>query len=90
MHDADSGPEPAPSLHSLGYSDRWRALYDDRAGDQDDVVDRRYLAGFNYDLSSYATLQLEYRHTEFEREKGSETAGHQSEFQVLLAIRFAV
>jgi hypothetical protein len=75
-------------IDSLELAVRYEVFDKDRSGDQDNVVDIRYLAGFNYDLTHYTTLQLEYRHTEFEREQGSEAAGHQNEAQLQLAIEF--
>ncbi len=62
--------------------------FDDDRGEQDQVVDYRYLAGLNYFINDAITLSFEYRHTEFEREDGSDAADALNEYQLQLAIEF--
>jgi len=67
---------------------RYEHFDDDRSGQQDEVVDYRYLAGLNYFIKDYATLSFEYRHTELERESGSNAAEAVNEYKLQLALKF--
>ncbi len=67
---------------------RFEAFDDDQRGAQDEVVDDRYLAGFNYDIGDYVILSVEYRHTEFEKEEGSEAASRLNECRLQLSLEF--
>lgn len=62
--------------------------FDDDRGEQDQVVDFRYLAGVNYFINDNITLSFEYRHTEFERKNGSDTADAVNEYQLQLAFEY--
>jgi hypothetical protein len=62
--------------------------FDDDRGEQDQVVDYRYLAGINYFINDIITLSFEYRHTEFERRAGSDAADAVNEYQVQLAFEY--
>lgn len=62
--------------------------FDDDRVEQDQVVDFRYLAGLNYFIDDAITLSFEYRHTEFEREDGSDAADALNEYQLQLAFEF--
>lgn len=62
--------------------------FDDDRGEQDQVVDFRYLAGVNYFIDENFTLSLEYRHTEFERQDGSDAADAVNEYQLQLAFEY--
>jgi hypothetical protein len=77
--------QPAASLE---LATRMELFDDDQDGEQADVITRRYLAGMNYGLTDYLTLSLEYRHSEYEREGGSEAADHQNEIQFQFAIAY--
>jgi hypothetical protein len=72
----------------LELATRYEVYYDDTRGDQDEVVDYRYLAGFSYAIWDFATFSFEFRHTEFERERGSNAADDLNEFFFQLALEF--
>jgi hypothetical protein len=80
----------------LELATRYAFFHDDNAGDQDEVLDYRIVAGFNYSLLelvnfSYlelATLSFEYRFSKYEKEKDSDAAGSQNMFQFQLALGF--
>ena len=67
---------------------RFEAFDDDVRGDQDEIVDYRYLAGFNYAFADFATFSFEYRYTELERESGSEAADDLNELFFQVALEF--
>lgn len=75
-------------LEDLVLAARYEGFNDDRSGDQDETIDYRYLAGFNYLFSGFATFSFEYRHSRFEKETGSNAADEQNEFKCQLALRF--
>ncbi|MGD2268952.1 MAG: LbtU family siderophore porin [Desulfobacterales bacterium] len=75
-------------LEDLVMAARYEGFNDDRSGDQDETVDYRYLAGFNYSFSDFATFSFEYRHSRFEKETGSNAANDQNEFKCQLALEF--
>jgi hypothetical protein len=62
--------------------------FDDDRGEQDQVVDFRYLAGLNYFINDNITVSVEYRHTEFETEKDSDAADAVNEYQLRLAFEY--
>jgi hypothetical protein len=62
--------------------------FDDDRGEQDQVVDFRYLAGLNYFINENITVSFEYRHTEFEREEGSGAADAVNEYRIQLAFEY--
>jgi hypothetical protein len=62
--------------------------FDDDRGEQDLVVDFRYLAGLNYFIDENITVSFEYRHTEFEREEGSGAADAVNEYRIQLAFEY--
>lgn len=62
--------------------------FDDDRGEQDQVVDFRYLAGLNYFINENMIISFEYRHTEFERKEGSDAADTVNEYQLQLAFEF--
>lgn len=66
---------------------RYEHFDDDRA-EQDQVVDYRYLAGLNYFINENMTISFEYRHTELERQEGSDAADAVNEYQLQLAFEF--
>jgi hypothetical protein len=75
-------------LDALGLAVRYEDFDDNRAGDQDEILDCRYLAGFNYSFFEYATFSFEYRHSRFEKESGSNAAEEQNEFEFQLVVGF--
>jgi hypothetical protein len=84
------------ALDSLQLATRYEAFDDDNPDDQDEVLDCRFIAGFNYffldqvDISPLkdAAFSFEYRFSKYEREKGSEAADSQKMLQFQLAIEF--
>ena len=76
------------ATEELELAGRYEVFDDDTRGDQDEVVDYRYLTGFNYALSDFATFSFEYRHTELERESGSDAAADLNELFFQLALEF--
>jgi hypothetical protein len=81
---------------SLELATRYAFFNDDTAGNQDEVLDYRICAGFNYSLLNFvdfsfletATLSFEYRFSKYEREKDSDAANSQNMFQLQLALGF--
>jgi hypothetical protein len=72
----------------LELATRYEVFNDDRSGDQDEILDYRYLAGFNYSFFDFATYSFEYRHSRFEKESGSNAADEQNELRFQLALKF--
>jgi hypothetical protein len=72
----------------LELATRYEVFNDDRSGDQDEILDERYLAGFNYSFFDFATFTFEYRHSKFEKESGSNAADAQNDFRFQLALEF--
>jgi hypothetical protein len=83
-------------LDSLQLATRYEVFRDDTRGDQDEVLDYRIVAGFNYSLLGWtnfsflneAVLSFEYRYSKYEKETGSEATNSQNMFQFQLALRF--
>jgi len=81
---------------SLELATRYAFFNDDTAGDQDEVLDYRISAGFNYSLLDFvnfsflemATLSFEYRFSKYEKGKDSDAANSQNMFQFQLALGF--
>jgi opacity protein-like surface antigen len=77
-----------PATAELELAGRYEVFDDDVRGDQDEVVKYRYLAGFNYAVSDFATFSFEYRYTEFEKESESDAAADLNELFFQLALEF--
>jgi len=81
-------------LDSLQLATRYEFFNDDNYGDQDEVLDYRIIAGFNYsilDKMPYvedATLSFEYRYSKFEKEQESDAADSQNMLQIQLTLEF--
>jgi hypothetical protein len=83
-------------LDWLQVAARYEDFDDDNPGDQDEVLDYRVIAGFNYffldhvDLSYLedAAFSFEYRFSKYEKEKGSQAADSQTMLQFQVAIEF--
>ncbi|MBW1980542.1 MAG: LbtU family siderophore porin [Deltaproteobacteria bacterium] len=75
-------------LEPLELAVRYEDFDDDRGGDQNEVLDYSCLAGFNYQIFSFATFSFEYRYHNFEKEKGSEAVGDANEFHFRLSLEF--
>ena len=67
---------------------RYEFFDDDRNGQQDEILNHRYICGFNLYPFEYTTLSFEYRHNDYEKETGSESASNQKEVFVQLAFEF--
>jgi opacity protein-like surface antigen len=75
-------------IDALQLAVRYEQFDDDRSGQQDGVVDYRYLAGLNYSVTEYATLSFEYRHSRFERQSESEAADALNEYSFQLSLEY--
>ncbi len=83
-------------LESLQLATRYAVFSDDNPGDQDEVLDYRIVAGFNYSLLELvdvsfltdATIFFEYRYSKYEKETGSEATNSQNMFQFQLVLGF--
>jgi hypothetical protein len=83
-------------LDSLQLATRYEVFSDDTRGDQDEVLDYRIVAGFNYSLLNWANfsfltdavLSFEYRHSKYEKETGSDATNSQNMFQFQLILGF--
>ncbi len=83
-------------LDSLQLAGRYEAFDDDNPGDQDEVLDYRFVTGFNYSLIDLIDIRYiediifscEYRFSRFEKEKGSDAADSQKMLQFQLAVEF--
>ena len=67
---------------------RYEFFDDDRKGQQDEILNHRYVCGFNLYPFEYTTLSFEYRYNDYEKEAGSEAASNQKEVFVQLAFEF--
>lgn len=72
----------------VAFAVRYEDFHDDRRGDQDEVLDYLYLAGFKYSFLEWATLFFEYRHLGYEKEKGSHAADEVNELHLRLGLEF--
>jgi hypothetical protein len=75
-------------LEDVELAARYEVFLDDDIGRQDEVLDYRLVAGFNYSFLEHATVSFEYGFAKFEREKGSPAADRQDAIQVQLALEF--
>ena len=83
-------------LDSLELATRYEVFNDDQNGDQDEVLDYRLIAGFNYSFLGFMNLSFfdaaifsfEYRFSKFEKEKDSDAADSQNMFQFQLSLGF--
>jgi hypothetical protein len=83
-------------LDSLQLATRYEVFSDDTRGDQDEVVDYRIVAGFNYsllDLADFsflteALLSFEYRYSKFEKETDSEATNSQNMYMFQFILGF--
>lgn len=75
-------------LEPLELAVRYEDFDDDRGGDQDEILDYRFLAGVNYSFLDFAIFSFEYRHSRFERERGSNAANKQDELKFQLGLEF--
>jgi hypothetical protein len=83
-------------LDALQLVTRYSLFDDDTTGDQDEVLDYRIVAGFNYSLLELvdvrfltkAALLFEYRYSKFEKEEETEATNSQNMYQFQLVLGF--
>ena len=83
-------------LDSLQLATRYEVFSDDTRGDQDEVLDYRIVAGFNYSFLEWvdvsfltdAALLFEYRYSKFEKERDSEATNSQNMFMFQMVLGF--
>jgi len=83
-------------LDSLQLATRYAVFDDNNPEDQDEVLDYRFVAGFNYSFKDVVDISIlqdaifsfEYRFSKFEKEKGSEAADSQNMLQFQVALEF--
>jgi len=83
-------------LDSLQLATRYEVFNDDTAGDRDEVLDYRIVAGFNYSLLDLInigyltdmTLSFEYRYSRYEKETDGEATNSQNMFQSQLTLKY--
>jgi hypothetical protein len=67
---------------------RYEDFDDDESGDQDEVLDYRYVAGFSYKFLKWATFFFEYDHFKYERESGSDAANEVNSLHFRIGLAF--
>jgi len=72
----------------LEFALRYENFDDDQKGNQDEILDDRYVAGLSYKFLEWATFFFEYDHLNYEREKESEAADHLYELHFRIGLAF--
>jgi hypothetical protein len=72
----------------LEFLTRYEDFDDDQSGDQDEVLDYRYVAGFSYKFLKWATFFFEYDYWKYERESGSDAADHMNSLHFRIGLAF--
>jgi hypothetical protein len=72
----------------LEFVTRYEDFDDDEKGDQDEVLDYRYVAGFSYKFLKWATFFFEYDCWKYERESGSDAADHVNSLHFRIGLAF--
>ena len=72
----------------LEFAVRYEDFDDDQSGDQDEVLDYRYVAGFSYKFLKWATFFFEYDYWKYERESGSDAADHVNSLHFRIGLAF--
>jgi len=67
---------------------RYEDFDDDQKGNQDEILDDRYVAGLSYKFLEWATFFFEYDYLNYEREKESEAADHLYELHFRIGLAF--
>ncbi|MCG6944597.1 MAG: hypothetical protein LJE87_04545 [Deltaproteobacteria bacterium] len=67
---------------------RYEDFDDDQSGNQDEVLDHRYVAGFSYKFLKWATFFFEYDYLKYEKESGSDAADHVNELHFRIGLAF--
>jgi hypothetical protein len=72
----------------LEFATRYEDFDDDQSGDQDEVLDYRYVAGFSYKFLKWATFFFEYDYLKYEKESGSDAADHVNSLHFRIGLAF--
>jgi opacity protein-like surface antigen len=67
---------------------RYEDFDDDVKGNQDEILDDRYVAGFSYKFLKWATFFFEYDYLNYEKEKDSDAADHAYELHFRIGLAF--
>jgi hypothetical protein len=67
---------------------RYEDFDNDQQGNQDEILDDRYVAGFSYKFLEWATFFFEYNYLNYEKERGSDAADHVSTFHFRIGLAF--
>jgi len=67
---------------------RYEDFDDDLKGNQDEILDDRYVAGFSYKFMKWATFFFEYDYLNYEKESDSEAADHAYELHFRIGLEF--
>jgi hypothetical protein len=67
---------------------RYEDFDDDVKGNQDEILDDRYVAGFSYQFLEWATFFFEYDYLNYEKESDSDAADHAYELHFRIGLAF--
>jgi len=67
---------------------RYEDFDNDQQGNQDEILDDRYVAGFSYKFLEWATFFFEYDYLNFEKERGSDAADHVNTLHFRIGLAF--
>jgi hypothetical protein len=67
---------------------RYEDFDNDQDGNQDEIIDDRYVAGFSYKFLEWATFFFEYNYLNYEKERGSDAADHVNTFHFRIGLAF--
>jgi hypothetical protein len=67
---------------------RYEDFDNDQDGNQDEILDDRYVAGFSYKFLEWATFFFEYNYLNYEKERGSDASDHVNTFHFRIGLAF--
>jgi hypothetical protein len=67
---------------------RYEDFDNDQQGNQDEILDDRYVAGFSYKFLEWATFFFEYDYLNYEKKRGSDAADHVNTFHFRIGLAF--
>ena len=67
---------------------RYEDFDNDQKGNQNEILDERYVAGFSYKFLEWATFFFEYDYLNYEKERGSDAADHVNTFHFRIGLAF--
>ena len=67
---------------------RYEDFDNDQKGNQNEILDERYVAGFSYKFLEWATFFFEYDYLNYEKERGSVAADHVNTFHFRIGLAF--